>query len=174
MAYLLQGCLFILAIVFLLAAISKTIYPKQFTIALRISGVPSFFVLPVALFTVAGEMILAMSFLFGVPLSPPLALVGALMMLGLFTYWLIWIYIRKISLRCGCFGKSKSDVSVSNIIRNALFIGLAVLAFFLTRYTTSPVFSPTQWPLSVSLFLVGCFIVLSSRRLYGSIRPYKV
>ncbi len=89
MVYLLLICQIILALVFLLSATSKMFYPKQFIIALQFSNIPTLIVYPVATLTVGSEITLALSLFFNTPVSLLAALPGTLILLGIFTSWLI-------------------------------------------------------------------------------------
>ncbi len=168
MVYLLLICQIILALVFLLSATSKMFYPKQFIIALQFSNIPTLIVYPVATLTVGSEITLALSLFFNTPVSLLAALPGTLILLGIFTSWLILMRWKKISVRCGCFGQSKSDISIGNILRNIIFIGIALFASFLSfiLHITSIPFPQTWWMLTLSLIVIGLYVSVMAKHLY--------
>lgn len=167
MTYVLSGCQLFLAGVLLLSAIGKVLSPQQFMKALRATSLPQSLLLPLALSVLVAEFGLAIGLIFTWSLL--LVWIGVLCLLGVFTGWITWMYARKISLHCGCFGQARSAIGRGNIIRNLVFLGVAVLGLFLTwQQTASLLPSPPFWVLLPVLVIIGCLLLLMTRRLYLS------
>jgi len=144
----------------------KTLYPQQFIKALRATSISKPFLLPVAILTIATEFLSAIGLLF--IWSLVLTWIGVIILLSGFTAWMARMYAHKVSLDCGCFGPARSAVSIGALLRNIIFLGIALSGLFLTFHTTSllPVFS--LWVALIALLSLAGMIFLMVRRL----RPY--
>lgn len=170
MTYLLAGCQIILTLILLMAAIGKLLYPEQLIRALWASNLPKATVKPLAIMIVVVEFTLSILLIFSVPWSLLLSFTGAFVLLGGFTGWLTWIYYQKIPTQCGCFGKSSSNVEVSNIFRNLVFMGISALGFFLTMHTTSSLPTPSLWTQIAGFVIVLSITLFMMQRLRGTRR----
>lgn len=88
----------------------------------------------------------------------------ALGLLLAFSGVVIWMLAQGIAAGCGCFGEaSDEEVSKIDLVRNALLLGLAVVATRATR----PVALPIELiALGSSLFLVGVLGIAIARFLH--------
>lgn len=168
MAYLLDGCQLFIAFVLFIAAMGKILYPQQFIRALQASAIPLHLLRFCALSTIVIEIALAIELIF--PWSLLVSWVGVIVLLSIFTSWLYWMYARKISLHCGCFGPARSSINEKNIIRNLVFVGIAVLGLFLTFHTPGLFPSVPLWGFIVTLVLAGGMVPLMIWRLHPSLR----
>ncbi len=150
---LLCACQLVLAVVLLVAAMSKLAYPQQFIAALRASVASASFVDPIAVIAVVFEVELASTLIFSTAWSLPLSFVGTFLLLGAFTGWLVLVYRRKLQVRCGCFGASHSNVNKGSILRNLILMGISVTGFFFALSTPSLLPSPSVGVLVVEFLL---------------------
>ncbi len=173
MPYLLSGCQVILMLILLIAAIGKLAYPQQFFTALRVSVVPRPLIFSLALLTVVAELELALNLIFSTRWFLPLTFVGTFLLLGVFTFWLVSVYRRKLNVQCGCFGGNTSSVDKGSIIRNAVLMGIAVLGFLFSLKTTSIFPSFSLWTLiPVVIFAaIALFVLL---RQHAALQPTNI
>lgn len=159
---LLCMCQLVLAVVLLVAAMSKLAYPQQFIAALRASvAAPTWFVYPIAVIAIVFEVELALTLIFSTAWSLPLSFVGALLLLGAFTGWLVLVYRRKLQVQCGCFGVSHSHVNKGSILRNLILMGISATGCFLALSTPSLLPFPSVGVLVVEFLLaIGIPLVL--------------
>lgn len=164
MVYMLLACQVLLATTLLLAAVSKLLYPQNFIAAIRASSFPKSLIYPCAMLTIFSESELALGLVFSTPWSLPIAFVGSAFLLGIFTFWQISVRRRHLSVQCGCFGPHNSPVTRKSIARNLLFIGIALLGLFSTRFSTSILPSLSSWTFVAGIVLAGSAIFLFVRR----------
>lgn len=160
---LLVVCQLVLSAVLLIAALGKLTYPRQFLAALRASGTPKWLIQPMSSLIVVFELELASALTFSTPWSLPLSFVGTFLLLGAFTGWLTSVYQRKLNVQCGCFGASHAHVNKVSILRNLVFLAIAVVGFFLALATQSMLPSFSVWTLFMDVFLAICATLLMLR-----------
>lgn len=160
MSYLLLACQILLAIILLLASVSKIFYQEQFLIAIRLSGFPKTIIRPIALFIPGVELCLALGlvmssksqmFIFVVTLTAALFCV--------FTLWMCIVYYRGLRLKCGCFGIGKSDIGPATIFRNILLIALSFVVLIIALHIESPLFTPSSW-MRITITCCGMSLLL--------------
>jgi hypothetical protein len=112
----------VLAIVFLVGAVSKFRDIRPVGRTLRAGGIPASRVVAasIPLFEIATAALLLV--------RPTVGAVVALASLTLFTAFLLSLLIRNIDVSCGCFGGNDESVSYIDVVRNAMLATLAILA----------------------------------------------
>ena len=126
MATLELGCRFALAVVFLVAAASKTVRrggADGFARAIQGFGVPKRAVMPVAVAVTAVEV----STVVLLTLRPAIGYFIALLLLIGFTAMITHALRHGRSVACRCLGASETPVSRSTVVRNAVLALLAVV-----------------------------------------------
>lgn len=94
--------------------------------ALRLSGMPArparwlSFVVP------AVELTLGVLLLVTRDSTLQIVLIAGALVLGAFTSWLGWVRVRKLDVRCSCFGVSSKKVTSPALVRNLLLVTLAI------------------------------------------------
>lgn len=159
MAYLLLTCQVVLAIIFLLAATGKILHTEQFAATLRLSHLPGAVVQFISVLIPILELVLAATLVLSTARSLTVTMVAALVLLSVFTIWMIWVYARGLRLTCSCFGASGSDVGLRSITRNGVLIVVAAIGVFLSTHALSPFPSSSLW-MSVTIGSVGMAIML--------------
>lgn len=154
MSYMLSGCQVILTLILLIAAIGKLAYPQSFINALRISGLRPNFLVTGATLIVGWEFACAVMLLFHTSWLLPVAFLATALLLTIFIAWMVWVYLRKIHVQCGCFGAGSSNVNFGGVVRNVILIGVSALGWILSRSTTSLLPPASLWVLALSLTLV--------------------
>jgi len=122
-----------LASVLFLAAIGKALRSDEFTAALRLSHIPTPLVTPVAIVVPLVEASLAALLVLAPVRWLPATLTATLVLFLLFTLWMASVRMRRLRIRCGCFGPGGADVGPQTIGRNALFVLAALVALLLVR-----------------------------------------
>jgi glutamine cyclotransferase len=142
-----------LALVLAVAAIGKLRKQQQFMKTLRLSGAPTAIIRPIAAGIPAAELACAVALL--VCPAPALSAVmfGVLGLLGAFTGWLIWVYVRIVPITCGCFGAGRQVVSLGTIARNLLLIGVAADGALQAPHVQSLAPSLPLWQMGMLLLL---------------------
>jgi len=167
MTLVLGACQFVLAAVLLLAAITKIVTPEALTRALRTSGVPLFLIKPLPILVVIVELSLAINLIFSTPETLLISMTGTLVLLSIFTGWLMFVYVRKMRITCGCFGDISASVTKGTLFRNVLLMGLAILGIVLAKSVPSVVPASTTWNMVLSIALSGGAILLLLERQYA-------
>jgi uncharacterized membrane protein YphA (DoxX/SURF4 family) len=149
----------LLAVVFLIAAISKLRSRDAFRAVLR-GILPGWLVEPVAVLVPIAELALAPFLLSGI--MPQAAAGAAVVMLGLFTVALAAMWWRGIK-GCACFGESINNATTgSGIVRNIILLAGA----FLVARTPPPV---VLWGPDVSSLLGRLTIVAGAFCLWSGV-----
>jgi|SRR5829696_5143485 len=113
----------VLAVVFCAAGYLKLKQRLAFRIVLR-QLVPSAAVPTLAVGIPASEFAIGLLLVSGV--APRAAGIASLVLLGLFTSALVFMYRSGATLDCGCFGEAReASTPASGIVRNVLLLGLA-------------------------------------------------
>ncbi len=159
MTYILAACQLFTALIFLMSTTGKVLYPDQFMKALRATSIPQRALLPLALSTITIEFILAVGLIFTWSLF--FTWIGIIALLAIFTIWMLWMYFRKISLQCGCFGSNDSAIGTSSIMRNIVFIVIASLGLYLTSKTNNLLPSSSFWITIIATVFVGGILFLT-------------
>jgi uncharacterized membrane protein YphA (DoxX/SURF4 family) len=148
------------AATFLVSGVSKLLRPDEFSAALRLSHVPS----PVARAATGVPIVeVALSLLLVLLAGTALAVAfgaAAALLVG-FTGWMVWILIRGLRVRCGCFGSSGSEVGRKTLLRNGLLIAVAAagMALASSSDTTLPSFSIWTLATASAIGLTGAVVV---------------
>lgn len=119
------GCAFLLAFVFVRAAVAKLNRPTETAAAFATMGLPVPHVLSRVVPTT--ELALAVALV----ASPPIGAVAAIAVLGVFSV----VLSRHVGSEagCGCFGSASTrPVSRSDLVRNAALAAMALVALLAT------------------------------------------
>ena len=116
------GCAFLLAFVFVRAAVAKLNQPAATAAAFAAMGLPAPGVLRVAVPVV--ELALAVTLV----AAPAAGGVAGLVLLAAFTTLLGRELARGSTTGCGCFGGTARPVSAADLARNCVLAALAVVA----------------------------------------------
>jgi hypothetical protein len=160
MSWALAALQIVLAGTFALAAIGKLLRSDEFVAALRLSHLPEYLVrslliiVPLLELGVAGWLLLA---------SPDVAgnaFATAFGLLAVFTIWMAWVRLRRLPVRCGCFGPNGGEVGTATIGRNLVLLVLAGFGWVGSRSaeSTLPGPSPLMAALALALILIVALI----------------
>ena len=160
MQYVLGSIQVVTAATFLVSGVSKVLRPDEFASALRLSHVPS----PLAQAATGVPLVeIALSLLLVLLAGTALTVVfGAAVALLLgFTAWMIWILVRGLRVRCGCFGSSGGEVGRKTLLRNAVLIAIAGagLALAWSSHTALPSFGIWTLATTSAIGLMGAVVV---------------
>lgn len=156
MAWALAALQIVLAGTFVLAAIGKLLRSDEFVAALRLSHFPEplvrslLFIVPLLEIGAAGWLLLAE------PDATSYAFAAAFGLLAAFTLWMGWVRMRRLTVRCGCFGPNGGEVGTATIGRNlGLLVGAGLgWAGSLGAESALPGPSPLMAALALALSLV--------------------
>jgi uncharacterized membrane protein YphA (DoxX/SURF4 family) len=115
----------VLFLVFVAAGTSKFLNPSGFHSAIDTAHLPTS-VEALAVFLVpAAELVIAL----GVVLVPRttlfLPMLAAVLLITVFTCWMLWVLRSGLRITCGCFGLDAGYVSGATVVRNLLLLTLA-------------------------------------------------
>ncbi len=134
LAYVLIFCRVVIGLVFLISGVSKIMHLPQFK-----QAITNFRILPGQLSGIAAQLCLVGEFSVvalivagGSFLLPGFLL--AVMLLTIFCGALAWVLARKLRTSCNCFGPNVQSVTVSDLWRNAGFIGCALVGCILQNW----------------------------------------
>ena len=166
MQYALLVIQFATAATFLLAAVGKILRPEELAAALRLSHMPA----PLARAAAAVPgieigMCLLLVLLRGTALA--IAFAAAAALLAGFTGWMVWILLRGMRVRCGCFGSSDREVGWRAVGRNGLLIALAGAGAALSGVSETALPSFSVWALATTsaIALTGAVLLALVRAL---------
>lgn len=164
MAWMLLVLQLCLSGVLLIAATGKMLRPEEFLGALRLSHLPAALVRPLGAGVPAVEYGLAFALLVGTTVTRRIALGATAVLFAIFTGWLVWVLMRRLHIRCGCFGIEDSEIGRHSIARNSLLLAVAIGGFVLASTTTSPLPQPSA-PLAITVAAtgMGCVLLLVLR-----------
>jgi Methylamine utilisation protein MauE len=137
MSLLLALVQFALAGVMLVAATGKLLRSDEFVAALRLSRLPEAVVRVAAVAVPLAETALAFWLVLSPPRALPVAFAATAALLAAFTSWMLSVQARRLYVRCGCFGGG-GEVGAATIVRNLVFLCLAVGGFALARVVATP------------------------------------
>ena len=159
MSWLLLALQVILSAVLLVAATKKTLRLDEFFAALRLSHLPAGAIAPVGVAVPALELTLALALLLAPAPWLTFAFLAAALTLGAFTAWMGWVSVRRLRVRCGCFGPGGGHVGPGTIGRNLLLLALALGGVILTGQTRSPLPGPSL-AMAVTVTSIGVCLAL--------------
>ncbi len=133
----------VLAGTFFLAAVSKLLQSDEFLSALRLSHLPEGLVRALGYLFPALEAGLAFWLLVASPDAVAVAFAAAFAVLAVFTLWMGWVRMRRLSVRCGCFGPNGGEVGLATIGRNVGLMVLAAIGWLLARGAESALPGPS-------------------------------
>jgi hypothetical protein len=122
----------ILGLAFVYAAIGKMLTSEDFSDAIRISGLRASLIGPVGIVIVCAETAVTIGSWQGDRRILQVASAAAALMLIAFTFWMIWMLRRGLSIRCGCFGSTTSRIGLMSVIRNLALLCVAILTISLS------------------------------------------
>jgi hypothetical protein len=117
---------------FLLAAVGKILSSSDFSDALRASGLPERLIGPVAFSITLSELCVSVAVLFGDRFVLLGAFSGAILLLVIFTSWVMFVNLRGLRLRCGCFGSGRAEISRKTVLRNLALLAVTAISLFLS------------------------------------------
>ena len=117
----------ILGLSFMSAAIGKLLTSQDFSDALRISRLPGPLVGPLGIVIVFAEIAVTIGSWQGDRHILEVTSSAASGMLVGFTFWMIWMIRRGLSIRCGCFGSTTSRIGLRSVMRNLALLSVAIL-----------------------------------------------
>lgn len=157
MSWALAALQIVLAGTFVLAAIGKLLRSDEFVAALRLSHFPEplvrslLIIVPLLELAVAGWLLLAQ------PDAAGSAFAAASVVLTAFTLWMGSVRMRRLSVRCGCFGPNGGEVGTATIGRNLGLLFLAGLGWAGSFGTESALPGPS--PLMAALALAIALVI---------------
>lgn len=162
MTYMLLACQLLLAAILLFAVGGKLLQSEQFLSALRLSHIPRWLLLPLAVCVPSAEAGLSI----GLVVVPHSLLswvfVGALALLGIFTLWMIFIYTQKLRIKCGCFGTASGYIGLRSIVRNMLLLIISLGGFLISSRIHNLLLEPSLWMLMSTLSVGMCLLLLQA------------
>lgn len=127
------------------AAAGKAVQSEQFVAALRLSHLPEWAVKAVAIGLPLLEVGIALRLLLTPPAQLQSPFLLTILLLALFTLWMVWVDRKGLNVRCGCFGGGEGRVGSATIIRNLLLIAVAAVGWWLAGRAVSPL-PGMSWP----------------------------
>lgn len=164
MNYVLLACQLLLAAILLFAAGGKLLQSEQFLSALRLSHIPRRLLLPLAVCVPSAEAGLSIGLVVGPHSLLPWVFIGALVLLGIFTLWMIFIYTQKLRIKCGCFGTASSYIGPRSIVRNVLLLIVSLGGFLISSRVHNLLLEPSLWMLMSTLSIGMCLLLLQAFR----------
>lgn len=120
-----------LGAIFVYAAIPKALNPDEFADAIN-----NYRILPFFLVNILAICLPYVELLFGLFLMIGLRIksvsFGTLVLMGVFISAIISTLIRGIDINCGCFGTGTESISYKELIRDFIFLGMALITFLKT------------------------------------------
>jgi hypothetical protein len=163
-SWLLVALQVILSVAFLVAATEKALRSEEFFAALRLSHLPVGSIAPIGVAVPVLELMLALALLLAPATWLPLAFVAAALVLGAFTTWMGWVRVRRLRVRCGCFGPGGGYVGPRTIGRNFLLLALALGGVVLAGQTRTPLPGPSLAMVVTVTSLGACLALLVALR----------
>jgi len=154
-----------LALVFVAAATAKALRSDEFVAALRLSHFPEPVALLLAVVVPTLEVVLAFWLVLASPDRLPLAFLAAAALLAAFTLWMGWVEVRRLRVRCGCFGGNGGEVGPGTIARNAGLLVLAGAGWLASSRVASPLPGPSPELLATAVALALSVALLQALRL---------
>ncbi|WP_149404722.1 MauE/DoxX family redox-associated membrane protein [Dictyobacter arantiisoli] len=168
-SYIVALCQVVLAATLLLAANGKLFRSDQFIDALRLSRLPDTLV---SLFSVSiptVEFFLAIALLLS-PFSVLSITFGAsCILLIIFTFWMVFVSMRNMHIKCGCFGTASDTVGLRSIVRNAILLGCGLLGLALSLKVSSALPEPS---LEMAIIVVSLELCLALFQSFHSARSF--
>lgn len=126
-----------LGLIFIYAAIPKILNPNEFSDAVNNYRIlPYFLVNIVAICLPWVELLFGVFLVIGIRLKA--ASFGVLLLMVLFIIAIASAWIRGININCGCFGLKEEIISIKEIMRDILFLLMALITFIKTpKWQTS-------------------------------------
>lgn len=134
MAYFLVACQVFLSVLLFISSISKFSNLKEFNKILRLSRIPEALIHPLTITIPFIELLCAIILIFSDGYLLFIALIVTMAIFVIFTVWLIWVYVQKLYISCGCFGTNSKAVGLSAIIRNIILIFVAASGTVIASY----------------------------------------
>jgi hypothetical protein len=94
-----------------------------------------------------------------------------IILLASFTAWLAYVVLRKLRIRCGCFGASHHLVSPAAIVRNGILLSAAVLGFLLAMRSSSSLPTMSVW---LAMLYVNVGLALALLTALDTVRPHLI
>lgn len=156
MSWALAALQIVLAGTFVLAAIGKFLRSDEFVAALRLSHFPELLVRSLLIIVPLLELASAGWLLLARPDAVGIAFVAAFGLLTAFTLWMGSVRMRRLSVRCGCFGPNGGEVGTATIGRNLGLLVLAALGWAgsLQAESALPGLSPHMVALALAIGLI--------------------
>ena len=161
MAWALLAIQLVLSLTLAIAASGKLLQSDEFFSALRLTGLPKRYILPFGFMLPLLEIGLSCVLVLGTSGALRLAMVTAAVLLGLFTVWLMWAWLRHPGLKCGCFGATGKAVGLQSVLRNAVMLLGSAVGFGLAENVHSPLppFSFEMFVAYVSALVIVMLLV---------------
>ncbi len=120
-----------LGIIFIYAAVPKILRPDEFADAINNYRIlPVFLVNLMAICLPYVELLIGVFLIFGFRLKA--VSFGSLVLMMIFIIAILSAWIRGINVNCGCFGKGEEIISYKEIIRDIIFLLMALITFLKT------------------------------------------
>jgi hypothetical protein len=143
----------VLALVFLAAAGGKMVKGRELAGALRLSGMPAGPARVLSFVVPAVELTLGVLLLITRGRALQIVLVAGALVMAAFTLWLGSVIVRKLNVRCSCFGANSKKVTPVTIVRNVLLVVLAIAGSVASGSVASPLPSTSvYWVMASTCF----------------------
>lgn len=143
MSWLLLALQVILSAALLVAATQKILRTEELFAALRLSHLPEPSIAVIGVAVPALELALALALLLAPARWLPLAFGAVALVLGMYIAWMGWVRMRRMRVRCSCFGPGGEYVGPRTIGRNVMLLALALGGLALAGQTPSPLPGPS-------------------------------
>lgn len=151
-----------LALVLLAAAGAKLVRTQDLAGALRLSGAGSTLARLLSRLVPAAEIGVAVYLLVARGAWLRIGFLISLGVIGAFTGWLVWVRLRRLDIRCNCFGATGRKVTGLTIARNGLLLA-AVMAGLVLAGTRDPVLpDPSFLWLMTTICIAATILLLSA------------
>ena len=163
MEYMLLGYQFFLTTILFLAAGGKLLQSSKFVLALRLSRIPRWLLFPLVVAVPTIEICLSIGLIITNLFFIKAVIIGIIIILSMFTIWMIKVSIRKIHIKCGCFGTVSDEIGIRSILRNILLLVLSLVVLIISFNVHALLLEPSLWKfismisLELSLLLFQAF-----------------
>jgi hypothetical protein len=164
LSWLLLALQTILSAVLLVAATQKMLRTEEFFAALHLSHLPEASIALIGVAVPAFELTLALVLLLAPAWWLPLAFLAVALVLGAYIAWMGWVRMRRLRVRCSCFGPGEGYVGPRTIGRNLVLLALALGGLALATQTPSALPGPSLAMVVTVTSLAVCLALLLALR----------
>lgn len=153
------------------AAVGKMFDRDRFVGTLRLSGFPASASAVLSVVVPIAEVIGAFGLVFARGALLPIVFGNVALLLAAFTVWLASLLIRKITVACGCFGRSRDQIGAAAIARNLMLLSVALFGVGISNAVSTPI---PPFSLALLIAATGGFFCIALAVYAREAAPYLV